>query len=144
MPASSVRWPRTICSSNTRPSGSSMRRIQNGSCRTPPVANVPNAEAISRGLTPEVPSASEYTGVKSLLIPQRRATSINASGPTRSTSWAAIALTLFMSACFKIMGPSYSRPKFLGLQSLAPLTGIVMALSTKTLAGVKSSFSNAA
>ena len=72
----------------------------------PPVANVANAAAISSGLTPEVPRATECTGASGLRMPQRRATSMTAAGPVRSTSWAAIELTLWDRPRFRIIGPS--------------------------------------
>ena len=81
MEASSVRRLLRIRSSRIRPAESSTRRIQKGSCRMPPVASVAKAEAISSGLTPEVPRATDGTEASGLLIPQRRAASITAPVP---------------------------------------------------------------
>jgi len=83
----------------------------------PPVARLAKAAAISKGLTPEVPRATEGTGASGLLIPQRRAVSMTDLGPMRPTSCAATEFTLWASARLRIIGPSCSPLKFRGVQA---------------------------
>jgi hypothetical protein len=94
------------------PSWSRTSRITRAGQATPPFANVPNAEAMSSGVTLEVPSAWVRSSSRRVLrTPRRVAIPVKSAAPTSRPTWAKTVLIDALIAWCSVQRPPQPPPR---------------------------------
>ncbi len=101
------------------------------STRSPRLAIVEYADAISSGVTAEVPSTMLGTFSSGERMPSRCATSAMAPAPTSTATWQKTAFVESTVACSRVLMPGSFNPALLHSQSSEPpksmTCGVVMS-----------------